>query len=195
MQDCVCFDWDDTIMPSTELTRLALEQNVSIDNVVLGEFVMDDIDMSALKLIKECIDNNFKVIIVTNASLGWVLASGLRYLPKTYQYISENKIGVVSAFERHSNQEIMLWKYLTFLEIFEYEGFRSFMSIGDAEYERFATIKLMSSGRYRTTFKTCKFVEGPTFEQLKLQQVNLQLRIAHMMSAESLYIDHITLFF
>ena len=84
-----------------------------------------------------------KVLIITNAKIGWVEYSSSILLPKVHQIIMQY-IPVISArgqFEHKFQGQISEWKKAAFLSLWDIEGLidkkaiTNLIVIGDAQYE------------------------------------------------------------
>lgn len=143
------YDWDDTFLPSSELYNIAKEQGVHAYLVTLTDtikFKMAMIDLKALDNLKEALKYG-DVVIITNADDGWVELTGKKFLPKTYKFIIDNKIRVISASQKYKGKTACTieWKYFTMLDFFELNrNYYSVFSIGDSESEKQALIRVES---------------------------------------------------
>ncbi len=163
----VILDWDNTLFPSTWVTKNFINLNdVETRNKYLDFFT--EIDESIYILLKK-ISYKSKVIIVTNAMPVWIKVSS-SVLPKT-QSILKN-IKVISARKNYQkiSTDATEWKKLAFRDEVENEldikNRQNIVSIGDASYEYKALISLYDTNRI---LKSVKFLEDPTFEILKDQ--------------------------
>ena len=163
----VILDWDNTLFPSTWVTKNYINLNdIEVRNRYLDFF--SELDDQIYKLLQQILDNS-KVIIITNALPIWVTISS-RILPKT-QYLLK-KIKVISA--RKNFQKITTdafeWKKLAFKEEVEKEldisNTQNIISIGDAAYEYKALINLYDKKRI---LKSMKFLEEPEHQVLQDQ--------------------------
>jgi hypothetical protein len=161
----ICFDWDDTLFPTTCFHKLELDPPPIHVRVILKY-----IDQAALAALT-CADDMGQVVIVTNAMASWVESTASNYLPATNKFILDHQIPIFSAatlFRERSNCYID-WKYFTFEKIVgEYSKVSTFISIGDAPFERSATIRL--GVRYPIyKVKTLKLINTPNFTELYCQ--------------------------
>ena len=163
----VILDWDNTLFPSTWVTKNFINLNDVETRYKYLDFFseLDDLIYNLLHKIL----NKSKVIIVTNALPIWIKISS-SVLPKT-QNLLEN-IKVVSArknFQKISN-DATEWKKLAFQEEVSLElglnNKQNIISVGDASYEYKALINLYNKNR---VLKSMKFLEEPSHEILKDQ--------------------------
>ncbi len=163
----VILDWDNTLFPSTWVTRNYINLNdAEVRNRYLDFF--SELDTLIFTLLKK-ISEYSKVIIITNALPVWIkICSGV--LPKTAYLL--NDIRVISArknFQKVST-DATEWKKLAFKNEVEKEldikNVQNIVSVGDASYEYNALINLYNKNRI---LKSMKFLEEPTQEVLKDQ--------------------------
>ena len=166
----VILDWDNTLFPSTWVTKNFINLNNIINNneerkKYLNLFAeLDDL----LVILFQNILEQSNLIIVTNAMPVWIKISS-SILPKTKYLL--NNIKVVSARKNHgsSSSDATEWKKLSFIDevanIAQNPNI-SVVSIGDASYEYNALINLYNKNRI---LKSVKFIEEPSFEILKDQ--------------------------
>jgi hypothetical protein len=163
----VILDWDNTLFPSTWVTRNYINLN---DREVRNKYLdfFSELDTLIFTLLKN-ISEYSKVIIITNALPVWIkICSGV--LPKTSYLL--NNIRVISArknFQKVSS-DATEWKKLAFKDEVEKEldikNIQNIISVGDASYEYNALINLYNKNRI---LKSMKFLEEPTQEVLKDQ--------------------------
>jgi hypothetical protein len=163
----VILDWDNTLFPSTWVTRNYINLN---DREVRNKYLdfFSELDTLIFTLLKN-ISEYSKVIIITNALPVWIkICSGV--LPKTSYLL--NNIRVISArknFQKVST-DATEWKKLAFKDEVEKEldikNIQNIISVGDASYEYNALINLYNKNRI---LKSMKFLEEPTQEVLKDQ--------------------------
>ena len=163
----VILDWDNTLFPSTWVTRNYINLN---DGEVRNRYLdfFSELDTLIFTLLKK-ISEYSKVIIITNALPVWIkICSGV--LPKTSYLL--NNIRVISArknFQKVSS-DATEWKKLAFKDEVEKEldikNIQNVVSVGDASYEYNALINLYNKNRI---LKSMKFLEEPTQEVLKDQ--------------------------
>lgn len=165
------FDYDDTILPSTWLTRI-FSQTDSLSTEMLHQ--LKKVDVTASALLREALKRS-TVIIVTNAEEGWVEHSSSVFLPSVFNLL--RFVTICSARARYGSlypQESTKWKQLTFSEEFDQirnrrNGVLSLLSIGDSLHEREA---VFSYGALNSNViaKSIKMIDIPSPSQLATQQ-------------------------
>lgn len=176
----IILDWDDTLFPTTWITR----NNIDLANPYSRErhiVYFTDLDSALVRVFNVLIKYG-KVVIVTNAMPEWVRISS-SILPRTHKILS--KIKIVSA--RKSYQEInpdsMSWKTMAFVDELSKEmkekQINNVISVGDAEYEYQALINLYKNDRRGTKImKSIRFMKDPTQDVLLDQLDVLQHAIS-----------------
>lgn len=180
----IIVDWDDTIFPSSQMSRLSLDifKEGAINDLkhmypeLYGQILT--LDTLAAEFFIQA-PNAGMVIIVTNADKGWVELSCQEYLPKTWRALDEGGILILSARHLYANQAPLrpvMWKYHTFLEIFtrmypEPESRQNLncISIGDSDSEKIALFRSTAELAHEPFAKSIKFVESPSIGYLHLQ--------------------------
>lgn len=141
----IVFDWDDTFLMSTELTKLSLKYGVSVFSLKLPPYIktrLGQIDIVICRILFVSLKLG-QVFIVTNAESVWVTLTATLFLPKTLKFLEI--IPVISAVERYRDKTTgpTLWKYYTMCDILEtLEPLDLFLSIGDSNAERFASNRI-----------------------------------------------------
>jgi hypothetical protein len=180
-------DWDDTILPTTLLTKCAKMQG--IDNP-LDIFVSDALRKELKILEKEALKflifaqrkSNF--YIVTNASTGWFYKSCEKFLPglqsifKTIPIISARELYLKN--KNSKNEDGTQWKYYAMQQILNSEKDADvyIVSIGDSSYEEHASTLIRDDISLETSYNspldvcTIKMVDSPTIQGL-IKQLNL----------------------
>jgi len=157
------FDWDDTLMASTEINMEKDED----DTNNLDRF--KQLEKSAISILTEA-SLLGKVFIVTNAEKGWVEHSATNYMPNLLPVLKN--IDVMSARSTHETnfpEKPLLWKFAAFSEQLQKcseEERKHIISIGDSHVERNAARAFKTDN---TLIKTIKLSERPTCLQLKRQ--------------------------
>ena len=134
-----------------------------------------------------------KVLIITNALLNWIDISS-KIIPLTNNLLqNSNTIKIVSARGEYSSQssDPMEWKRMAFKKELEKinKNINNIISIGDAEYEYNALIKLYSSNvdNFRL-LKAIKFIKYPNINQL-IDQVNVLYNAISRICKEPSHLD------
>jgi hypothetical protein len=173
-------DWDDTLFPTSWVTRNNIDiiNNSSRDRYVEHFKSLDRALHSFLKNISKY----GKVIIVTNALKDWVKISSI-IMPQTYHLLKG--INIVSARSLFGEQtkDVMEWKKRTFQIIidkeFDNKKLMNIISIGDAEYEHQALVALTQSNFDKIKYlKSFRLIKDPTYEQL-IEQVEMMDTYIH----------------
>jgi hypothetical protein len=173
-QNVIVFDWDDTLMATTVLTRqycFDVDSSVRLPAWLKTQLV--ELETAAITLLRAATQRCDRVVIITNAGDGWIEASGRRFLPRVLDAMAELQIQIISAqvlygpLHPSSPAE---WKKRAFAERLP-DCALNLISIGDANYERIAA-KHAARVRGATaveTVKTVKFVEAPSLEKLQVE--------------------------
>lgn len=140
----IFIDWDDTLFPTTWVMNNHINLSDK-QNKVKYYSLFSELDDILYKFFIKTM-NYGTIIIVTNASRNWINVS-MEILPKSSSIINNN-IKIVSARDRYSDTHtVFKWKELSFKD--EADGFfyhdtqiQNIVSIGDADYEHIALIKL-----------------------------------------------------
>lgn len=167
----IILDWDDTIFP----TSWIFKNKIDIFKQDVRESYMlhfTELDNIASRVIKKFLTFG-QVVIVSNALPAWLHFSGL-LLPKTYNLLLKQSefISARADFQTVST-DINKWKELAFKKIFIKKLFtkqiQNIISVGDADYEYHALIKLYNYNKLRSNkryLKSIKFIKDPTFDTL-----------------------------
>lgn len=166
------FDWDDTILPSTWLreqglrlddeSRPTLEQQAKLDSLALHA-------ADTLQAAHRC----GKVVLVTNASRGWIEGSCQKFMPGLYPLLDGIKrVSARSMYEQHGVASPFEWKFLAFQDeiLLFYDHVpsnrqKNIISFGDSAHEREALIRVTEDFTACLT-KSVKLVEMPDVDQL-----------------------------
>ena len=105
-QSIIIFDWDDTLMASTcigQFKNLDMHRDNCRDQ--LPKFVLNylaDLEKQVVRLLKKSIRNGL-TFIITNAGLGWVELTAMRFMPTVHREFIRNAdkygIKIISARE------------------------------------------------------------------------------------------------
>jgi len=142
---------------------------------IYGKYILL-LDDEITTLFKNCILKS-TTVIVTNATSIWAHESCKKLYPKSYTFISNGMITIISAREMYENtfetiipkniNNLVLWKVLAYKNILEAGGkYRYIISFGDTTSDHIA-IKTFESEIIKTKF--VKFLFQPTVEQLYQQ--------------------------
>ena len=172
----VIYDWDDTFLPTTEITKIIDANKNNVTDIQINTSVsikLLNLDHEILKLLRTSIERKY-VVIITNAQLSWLHITGERFLPKSYKFIIDNKITIISAAEKygHITPRVIEWKFNTIKDYLnDNKQFKSVSSIGDSECERTAilTIKDEKIKGFPSKFNTFKMLDSPSYDDLYRQ--------------------------
>jgi len=173
----ILIDWDDTLFPTSWVMKNKLDLS---DPQVREKYkpLFSELDNVLNKFLTK-ITNIGKVIIVTNASESWINTSK-KLLPYSSKIINK-KIKVVSARDKYGHKKnVFSWKELSFED--EVHGFfyhnkevHNIVSIGDAEYEQTALVKLDDWEKIvpeKRILKTIKLMDSPSYHNI-VDQLNV----------------------
>ena len=166
-------DWDDTILFSSWMVK----NKINISNIEDEDMeYFHKLDIQLVKLFKTIIKYS-NAIIVTNAMPEWIKLT-IKLLPKTNNIVKDIK--VVSARKEYqgNSNNIYEWKIKAFeKEVGEFCNGKKHMlniiSIGDAEYEYNALIKLNKyKPNIKKLLKSVRFISNPDCNIL-LEQLDI----------------------
>lgn len=172
----IVLDYDDTILPTTWIT---VHNNLTLYDAVPAHMQQSFQKLSKVVIctLELCVIQG-TVIIVTNASLEWLINSAKTFIPQVWKFIVYNRIQIISARDQLINTSLdpQDWKKVIFHNIvnemlfpFIHDG--SFIcclySVGDGNDERNACFSLSQTDRYSScVFKSLKFLAEPNCEKL-----------------------------
>lgn len=190
----IILDWDDTLFP----TSWILKNNIDIESGLLSQEYMKHF-MLLDKLLYNLLSKLLllgKVVIVTNALLGWIKVSGIT-VPNTYKLIVKgiNVISARGAYQKEFPYNIYKWKDLAFKrEVAMYYmkkyNIHNIISVGDADYEYQALIGLSNWKNLhnkKVFLKSIKFKPTPNFDVLTDELEVLNKNISHVWKAKKHY--------
>ena len=186
----IILDWDNTILPSDWLMQThftTMDQYIPPSPEVMEQCTNISDAVQGLIQLAQTLG---QVVIVTNASKGWVEKTCAMFMPGLSHFLAS--IPVISACELYElfYHDVNTWKLQAFrrdvLEaLFSEEppAPRVVLSIGDSESERNAVRMLKFVSKYGpVTTKSLKFIERPTpaalVEQIKKTTTNLSFILA-----------------
>lgn len=177
-QTVLIFDWDDTLMPSTWISRnrLTLDEECKVP-----QEVMDSLSVVAAcsKRTLEVAEKFGRVVIVTNAEEGWVELSCNKFMPSLRNHINRYKIlSARTSYESEECPNPFMWKRRAFRDEIERHfilhypnASRNIVSIGDSTHERLALLevckRLQDNAMYEVFPKSIKFLERPNVDDLQ----------------------------
>ena len=181
----IIFDWDDTLLASSWLTREGLTlyepREIPRDSVAK----LQNLEEKCIKLLSRACELG-AVTIVTNAETGWVELSAQRFMPRVLPLLSNCRvISARSTFEVAYPKQPNEWKVQAFCcaiadsfsslrlrstneDVNNDVVFKNVISLGDSIHERNALLRV-AGAMHRTWSKSIKFVESPTIEELTAQ--------------------------
>ncbi|CEO95263.1 FCP1 homology domain-containing protein [Plasmodiophora brassicae] len=168
LQPVILFDWDDTLLASTDLSFYGYR--IDSDERFAGpvEEALRALEASVLELLDLALESG-QVYIVTNSEAGWVEMSARRFLPSVVRLL--DKITVISArsiYERDFPGCPSAWKLQAFMQMTDLFRGRTVVSLGDSYVEREA-IYAATSVTYDSRTVSVKFLERPSLAQLRIQ--------------------------
>jgi len=166
INNLIIFDWDDTLFATSgivysksDIYDKKFSSELESDFNILSEIV--------LKVLQKAI-KYYKVVIITNAEIGWVEFSSQKLTPDVFKFIQEHNIDIISAREKYNNKvnNHLEWKTHTFQDLLNSFGniTLSVTSFGDNISERMALKNL--DGTNIGLKKSIKFIEAPTIKHL-----------------------------
>jgi hypothetical protein len=178
-QPLLIFDWDDTLLPTSFLTRRGLRldgPSVSVDTMLVLERYADSVRKT---LISAAMYG--KVVIVTNAESGWINLTVDKFMPSISSLVlSFPIVSARSTFEPLGLKSPFLWKERAFDLVVRthYQGAkpstcRNVISFGDSLHEREAVLKVCLNAP-DTWCKSLMFIERPDVDQLSRQHTLIQ---------------------
>lgn len=165
-------DWDDTLFPTSWIAQ----NNINIeklDHISPYAIYFSELDNMLYKLFYRLVHYG-QIIIITNASMGWILAS-IKLIPKTFNIIN-NYVKIISARDKYQlTLPLEMWKKYVFNhDILPYiKNIKQIISIGDAEYEFNALIDLIHHPNYKNKYlKSIRLLRNPKFDVL-IDQIDI----------------------
>jgi hypothetical protein len=181
-QTIIIFDWDDTLCPTTvlneEVSRLASLEDSSSEDPPPTEDALQDLVVELRQVLERARELAAEVIIVTNATEGWVESSCETWLPGFRSTIDCVQIkSARSTWEPLGVTTPTGWKAAEFEEVISQfysrywrQSWKNVIVIGDACYEHEAlaqVAKLAPQGSSkRCRAKSVKFALHPSVELL-----------------------------
>lgn len=181
------FDFDDTLFPTSFFERYNF---VNVRRRQLPRqliFALPRLEREVIDLLREA-RRYGAVKIVSNGSTGWLAFAIQEYMPGLENFLARENIEVLSArdLRRPNVTDAVTWKYDVFRIVLREAYFSTlcpcslkFISIGDGEAERQATLALppfISAQRTRIV----KLQERPTFSQLITRVMRLRDEFANV---------------
>ncbi|CXI15894.1 HAD domain ookinete protein [Plasmodium berghei] len=172
----IVFDYDDTILPTSWIT---VKMKLGLFDVIPKHIrqLFNKLSNVVINTLRLCLTQG-KLVIVTNASLEWLINSAKNYIPLVWSFIVHNNIRIVSARDTLVNTFVDSkdWKKVIFHQIINellspYLYNTSFIcfiySVGDGNDERNACFFISQLNQYSSCiFKSLKFLPEPTCQKL-----------------------------
>jgi len=169
------FDWDDTILPSTWITRQGLRLDSASVVQPWQRERLDEVAQVASQTLRSAKQRG-TVVLLTNAERGWIELSCTKFVPALLPVIENIKIvSARTTYESHSCTAPLDWKVKAFeTEIARACGAdtlvdprmrKNIHSLGDSMHEREA-LHRATNRLPNCCVKSVKFVERPDLEQL-----------------------------
>ena len=165
----IIFDWDDTLLPTSFLTK----NGIYNENLILSNSDQEKIkklENNVFGILTKALDRG-DVFIITNAGPGWVEYSAEKYYPKIMSLLK--KIYIISArgeYESKFPNDAKMWKVQAFLKLqkkFD-DIVTNIICLGDSIIEIDAG-KILADKFSEAFIKTIKFRESPKPEELNKQ--------------------------
>jgi len=186
----IILDWDDTMFPTSWVTSNKINVN-NTNDIENYKLTFVELDQILYQLLIKCLSLG-KVIIITNASYGWIdISSNL--LPNT-RLLLEKQISIHSARDMYKDKmKLEQWKNVAFeKEILSYfssnNNTQNIVSIGDADYEFYALINYENYENKHKNLKTVRFISSPTFYSL-IDQLNILLKSIENICTQQKHMD------
>jgi hypothetical protein len=161
----IVFDWDDTLM-CTNFLREAIEYGMYSETRQRETFRM--LEPQVRKLLEKALALG-RVIIITNAEVGWVETSAAEHMPGLLPLLQ--RIDVISARHKYGDMfpgDYSAWKAEAFMDVqreLDPGTVMNMVALGDAHYEIDAAQALRGTME-KCVVKTLQFCSNPTPKQL-----------------------------
>eukprot|EP00419_Tripos_fusus_P023863 CAMPEP_0172712078 /NCGR_PEP_ID=MMETSP1074-20121228/60889_1 /TAXON_ID=2916 /ORGANISM="Ceratium fusus, Strain PA161109" /LENGTH=269 /DNA_ID=CAMNT_0013535953 /DNA_START=119 /DNA_END=928 /DNA_ORIENTATION=+ len=163
-QTVIIFDWDDTLLCTSQLSALAASGKalpLSFFNALRG------VAKAAASLLAAA-GRLGRTFIITNAVDGWVQYSAAKWVPELLPALQH--IDVISARSRHEPfcPDVWQWKTRAFLDVqgqLDDEAVTNLVAVGDSDFEMDA-VQVMGKKFTRSLVKTIRFQANPSPNEL-----------------------------
>ena len=168
----IIFDWDDTLLPTTYLTKENLMQEEIIPDFEKEK--LEILENTVAKILTMAMSKG-EVYIITNSGTGWVEGSANKFYPLLSELLQ--KIKIISARNEYEDEypgNAKEWKVHSFLSLREKVNQKlvtNILCLGDSLFEIEAG-KLLASQFMEAFIKTIKFRKTPRPGELN-KQLNL----------------------
>ena len=178
----IIFDWDDTLLPTSFLTKDGVIYE-DIKTSEIDEDTLMKLDQVVLKILTEAVEKG-NVYIITNAGKGWIDYSASIFYPSIIPILK--KIKIISArdeYEKMYPGDSRQWKIEAFLNLQKNLNLKlvtNIICLGDSLYEMEAG-RILASRFTEAFIKTIKFKEAPNLDELlkQLKVVSSQFGIIY----------------
>jgi hypothetical protein len=196
-ENLLIFDWDDTLFPTSFITR----QGLKLDGQSIPAHLQVLLDDYA-EYVKDTLFEAQRygtVILVTNAETGWIDLTTRKFLPTiAREVMSLRQISARSIFEPQGVKTPFGWKEHAFRMVIDehYSDFsaghvKHVISFGDSAHERDAVIRVCAdlsqqpeAGKIRC--KSLKFMERPDLDQMKKEHNLIRQCLSQILHVDSL---------
>jgi hypothetical protein len=210
-QTFIVFDWDDTILPSTQVHPRCIVDSAGRLRSKLAPLMRKEIEelcqqaVALFKTAREC----GEIVIVTHASRPWVEMSCKHFLPQLWDIVKDIRIFYANELaeeertdaddraltaEEMSTQERVRTKasamkvaVASFYSQYPNQSWKNILSIGDAIYEHDAIRQVVSQ---RASTKMCrtkclKLIERPAIDTLVIELCLLRMWMPKLVGANA----------
>ncbi len=186
VESLICFDFDDTLMPSSSLQKCGYNLNTDADGTVVAQSLLREHVKAVRKtllLALECAP----VVLVTNAQTGWIQQSCAKFMPSLEPLLDRmHIISARSEYEDKYPDSPLTWKMLAFEYLCATQfhtnasHMKQLVQIGDSRIERDAMFEATRCSKHIIVPKSVKLTEFPTIDQLIQQHVLIQTTFIKM---------------
>lgn len=189
-------DWDDTIFPTTVFMReqeaIEAEVGIKIHTASVQVNIPRSYQEKIIDLIRY-MKRRGDVILITNASISWVIESCILHMPYLYNYLIY-EVPIISASDNYASirpTEVYSWKFYAlyhYLLGVIWKRYSHVMSIGDSEYEHHAVKQLarcFTEERHENTYmpSAIRLQSSPGTLSIMIKQVSdIQATISDYMT-------------
>ena len=168
----IIFDWDDTLLPTTYLTKEKLMEEEIIPETEKEKLAK--LEKTVIKILNLAMSKG-EVYIITNSGMGWVESSANKFYPILSGLLK--KINIISARNEYEDAypgNAKEWKVHSFLSLKDKVNEKlvtNILCLGDSLFEIEAG-KILASNFMEAFIKTVKFRDTPRPGELN-KQLNL----------------------
>ena len=188
----VLIDWDDTLFPTTWVTRNEISIHQISNMKPKHRIFFMKLDVIIYTFITQLMHYG-KIFIITNAMGEWINLTK-KLLPNTTSILKWVKI--ISARDMYSDRyDMPTWKRLCFRKLarkyMSKQKINNIISIGDAEYEYEALVNLYRLGNQKKYLKSIKLLGGTDYNEIVDQIIVLSTNVCEIINHD----DHLDLVF